>query len=163
MRHDTILIVDDEAELVELIAAAMKKYFAKVVTATDGLKAKEILLAERPNFIVTDVNMPGLSGLDLIQAARTEGVETLAIIMTGGADRDTAIDALRLGVSDFIEKPFDMGELAVRIERAIVISKKEDQINSLKSQSGPDDLAIQERKRVGLIRAVNRRERKKTA
>lgn len=71
-----------------------------------------------PGCILTDVRMPEMTGLDLIRRLRAQGVSHPVIVMTGHADVPLAIEAMRLGVSDFIEKPFDDELLVVSIEAA---------------------------------------------
>ncbi|WP_395673072.1 response regulator FixJ [Phenylobacterium sp.] len=112
-------VVDDDPALRDALGFLLDTagFQAKVY---DGPMA---LLEALPNLavgcILTDVRMPQMSGLDLIRRLRAEGVTHPVIVMTGHADVPLAIEAMRLGVSDFVEKPFDDDLLVSAIEHAL--------------------------------------------
>ena len=116
-----LLIVDDEPELLELLGDwfAGKPY--ELVTATDGTRAMTLAQEQPFDVIVTDLKMPGLSGLDLLSALKESDPEVQVVILTGQGTMSDAIEALREGKAfDFLQKPLaNLRELDMVIERAL--------------------------------------------
>jgi signal transduction histidine kinase len=118
-RHDNrILIVDDEETVRNLFAASLGETYS-CETAADAQEALEILAREPFALVVTDMTMPGLSGVELLRKI-TEYYKDTAVIMVSGVDRTQRImDAIRLGASDYLVKPCDLEVLTNSVERAI--------------------------------------------
>jgi DNA-binding NtrC family response regulator len=106
-----ILIADDESQIRDIIAGAISDLGYTHVEAADGAAALEIIRAGQIDVIVSDVMMPKLSGMQLLEAIRTDGLETPFILVTGYGTKEYCIKALRLGAFDFIEKPFEIAEM----------------------------------------------------
>ena len=87
--------------------------------AEDGPKGLEVFSAARPPLIVTDLKMPGMSGIELLQKVRQVDGDAAVIVLTGAADVKTAIESLKLGAYDFIMKPVNIEELLIAAERAL--------------------------------------------
>src|SRR5204863_317702 len=79
----------------------------------------EVFKTGRPPLIVTDLKMPGMSGIELLQSVRQLDGDVAVIVLTGAADVKTAIDSLKLGAYDFIMKPVNVDELLIAAERAV--------------------------------------------
>jgi len=115
-----ILIVDDEADLRNLLVEALADQGYDAQGAEDGAHALEQVREKHFPVVFTDLNMPGgLSGLELLRSIHEEDRRTLGILMTGYATTESAIQALKRGAYDFIQKPFKLVEIEASLERAL--------------------------------------------
>jgi DNA-binding NtrC family response regulator len=113
-----ILVVDDNRELREILAEYLRGEGDPVEGADNG---KEALEKQRENcydLIITDLNMPELSGMELIKTIKEENDITEFVIITGYASMDSAVEAIKIGAFDYIVKPFRMEELQVVVKNA---------------------------------------------
>ena len=113
-----ILIVDDNAEIREIVQEYLADSDCSIEVASDGNEALEKYDKNPHDIIVTDLKMPGISGIELIKLIKQKTDITEFIIITGYASVDTAIDAVKIGAFDYIVKPFRMEELRVAIKNA---------------------------------------------
>jgi DNA-binding response OmpR family regulator len=117
-RHDPgvrILLIDDEAALLDVLALAFEEAGHQVVTARDGMAGLELIRRERPAVVVSDVNMPGMDGFTLLRRVREAGDRVPMILLTS---RDSEVDealGLELGADDYISKPFSTRVLLARV------------------------------------------------
>lgn len=115
-----ILIVDDEADLRDLLVEALEDQGYAAQGANGGAQALALVREQHFPVIFTDLNMPGgLSGLELLRAIHEEDSRSLGILMTGYATTESAIQALKRGAYDFIQKPFKLAEIEAGLERAL--------------------------------------------
>ena len=114
-----ILVVDDEASQRELVSGYLKKQGFEVFTAAGGESALELFRQAPMELILTDQRMPGLSGLDLLKAAREINPETQVIVMTAYGSVETAVEAMRDGAADYVAKPLNLDELRQKIQRIV--------------------------------------------
>ncbi len=114
-----ILIVDDEAAIRISLAEALENDGYSVETAETGEEALAKLHGDPFALAVTDLKLPGVSGLDLLKAVRNQGSDTPVIMMTAYGDVDTAVDAIRSGAYDFIQKPFKLSEMRKQVRAAL--------------------------------------------
>ena len=114
----SILIVDDEKRLLKSLARLLEDSF-QVHTASGGEEGLFILEKEAISLALLDINMPGMTGVDMLQQIRQETEDLKVIMMTGRRDYDAAIRCADLNVQGFIEKPFDVDVLAERMQRLI--------------------------------------------
>jgi len=114
---DTILIVDDDANVRELLQNFLESKGYRVNTSGDGWDAVREIVVNRPDLVLMDINMPKLNGLGALDILRmTQVADNLPIIITSSdGDKDTILKAAQLGADDFIVKPFSFAELANRI------------------------------------------------
>lgn len=114
---DTVLIVDDDANVRELLQNFLESKGYKVGTSGDGWDAVREIVVNRPDLVLMDINMPKLNGLGALDILKmTQVSENLPIIITSSdGDKDTILKAAQLGADDFIVKPFSFVELANRI------------------------------------------------
>jgi len=117
--HDQrILVVDDEECVRNLFAAYLGETYS-CTTAADAQEALEILSRERFALVLTDLQMPGLSGVELLRKI-TEHYKDTAVIIVSGIDRTQRVmDAIRIGASDYLIKPCDLVVLTISVERAL--------------------------------------------
>ena len=115
-----ILIVDDEEDLRNLLVEALNDQGYAAECVEEGGQALARVRGKHFPVILTDLNMPGgLSGLELLREIRTVDPRTLGILMTGYATTESAIQALKRGAYDFIQKPFKLAEIEAALERAL--------------------------------------------
>ena len=118
---DRILVVDDEEEIRNLLESFLTDQGYEVVLASDGNQAIELAETEAPQTIILDIKLPGLNGIEVCKRLK-EKEKTSAIpviIITGFGDNK--LPALDAGADDFVNKPFDMAELSVRVKSALRI------------------------------------------
>ena len=115
----SILVVDDLPALREMLNQSLASEGYRVATAGSGEEAVTCLEEQEFDVIVTDLVMPGLGGLDVLEKARLLDPRAAVILMTAYASLDTAIAALRRGACDYLEKPFTVGDLKLRVRRLL--------------------------------------------
>ncbi len=113
----TILVVDDEEIIRDLCSRALKDY--RVLEADNGRDALQILNHEHVDLLLVDVMMPIMNGLDLLQQVKDKDAEQLVIVMTGYADKDIILRALKARADDFIQKPINLLQLKTSIAQAL--------------------------------------------
>lgn len=106
-----ILVVDDEPKICHLIEELLKLEGYRVDVSFSGMEALQMIKSDNYQMLLTDLKMPGIDGLELIKKAKQECPEIRAIMVTGYATVDTAVQSLRHGVDDYITKPFNIFEL----------------------------------------------------
>ena len=114
-----ILIVDDEANARSALAELLREEGFHVETAADGFKALPKLDEFAPDLLLTDLQMPGLDGLELMRRAREGDREIAAVVMTAHGAVDTAVAAMRQGAADYLTKPINVDELIIVMERVL--------------------------------------------
>lgn len=120
MSGPLILVVEDDAGTAELLAEALGEAGFRVELAPDGRAGLDAMRGLRPDLVLCDVSMPGLSGLDLLAelAAGHPALDAIPFVfLTALADRDTELRARRMGADDFVAKPVDL-DLLVEVVRA---------------------------------------------
>ncbi|MEI7907236.1 MAG: response regulator [Bacteroidota bacterium] len=107
----TILVVDDSATVRKFVSVSLSMQGFRVVTAEDGMDALEKLPREHVDLIITDLNMPNMSGIELIARLKDRLPETPIVVISGTADMQSAIEAIRCGAWEYLIKPIDFGSL----------------------------------------------------
>ena len=121
---DSILVVDDDAGLRELLQSALRFAGFAVEVAGDVPAALASIEARTPDAIVLDVMLPGTDGFDLLRLVRSRGVLVPVLFLTARDDVDDRIRGLRLGGDDYVTKPFNVAELAARLEALVRRSRR---------------------------------------
>lgn len=114
----TILVVDDEAKIVQIARDYLEHAGFSVLTAGDGAAAINIALSKQPDLIVLDIGLPAMDGLDVTRAVRKYG-DTPIIMLTARGEESDKLVGLELGADDYIVKPFSPKELVARV-RAVL-------------------------------------------
>jgi DNA-binding NtrC family response regulator len=158
-----ILIIDDEPDLLEVLASFLEPHFTTVSMATDGKSGYELHKLKRFDVIISDLRMPEMTGQQLLQKLRAEQDETPFIILTGFADLEATTLALRLGAFDFFTKPFDQNVIVARTREAFemrqLIRRSEEDVKEmiargeLNSSVSPE--ALLAAKHLAFLRRVN--------
>ncbi len=121
-----ILVVDDEVEVAAVLEELLAGLGHRVTVAYNGRDAVRLLPELRPDIILTDINLPGMSGLEVMRVAKDLDTKSAVIVVTGHASAATAIDALRQGAFDYITKPFELDEVEQIVERGIANRRLEE-------------------------------------
>lgn len=121
-----VLVAEDDPDMRRLVAAVLRGAGHRVVEATDGMqildRIESTIWSARPHLfdvIVTDVHMPGLSGLDVLAALRCTRWTTPVILITAFGDEETRSEARALGAIDILDKPFNPDNLKIAVVRAL--------------------------------------------
>jgi DNA-binding NarL/FixJ family response regulator len=132
MRTKSILLVDDEEAILTSIGWALEKNRFQVTTATDGQKAVDELHKRRYDLVITDLFMPRVDGIGVLKRAKNLFPEIGVIILTGYGDVGSAVQALKLGADDYLQKPCDMDDLLSKARRSF---EKQDLVAKLQVQN----------------------------
>jgi response regulator RpfG family c-di-GMP phosphodiesterase len=114
-----ILIVDDDAQVREVLHQIFLSANYHCLLAANGKEGLDIFRASHPPLIVTDLKMPVMDGIGLLEGVRATDEDAAVVVLTGAPDVKTAIDSLKLGAYDFIMKPVNVDELLFAAERAL--------------------------------------------
>jgi two-component system, NtrC family, response regulator HydG len=114
-----VLVVDDERSIVESLAKIFEREGLMVLTAHDGASGLELLRRHRVGVLLTDLMMPGMSGMDLLKAARTLAPETEVVLMTAYGTVETAVEAMKEGAYDFVTKPLKRAHVTRIVRNAL--------------------------------------------
>ncbi len=114
-----ILLAEDDEIIRISVSDRLKQYGWLVDEAEDGLKAAAMADKQKYNLVISDIRMPGLSGISLLGRIREQSQDTDVFIMTAYGSIDDALDCLRKGAADYILKPFDLDDLIIRVSRLL--------------------------------------------
>ncbi len=126
-----IVIVDDEQEICELVSQVLAPLGEPIVYETDPVRAVELISKSHPVAVITDYRMPSMNGVEFCCEIKAIHPDVPIILLTGNADKDVAIAALRAGIEDIVEKPFRSEDLRARIKKWVERAKTP--VNLLKS------------------------------
>ncbi len=115
---DSILLVDDEEGIRRVLGLSLAEDGYDVVTAPDGREALILFRQKKPDIVITDIKMPGISGIELLETIKAERPETEVIMITGHGDMQVAIESLKKDAADFITKPISEDTLQIALNRA---------------------------------------------
>lgn len=152
-----VLLVDDAPEVLSALRRALKNPDYSIVTCSSGQDAMAIAAQSPIDVVVSDLNMPGMSGIEFLSQMRERFPDTIRIILSGTGDFDTAIEAInRNQVYRFLTKPCDAREIALSIQQALLHKRLLDEnrrlIASMRRQRG--EAERMEREISGLTRVV---------
>ncbi|MHB0857811.1 MAG: response regulator transcription factor [Anaerolineae bacterium] len=116
--NETILVVDDEAQIVRVLRGYLEKAGYKVLGAYDGAEALRIARQERPDLIVLDLMLPGMDGLDVCRALQRESTVPV-IMLTARVEETDKLIGLELGADDYVTKPFSPREVVARVRTVL--------------------------------------------
>ncbi len=115
----TVLVVDDKEMMRDSVATTLQRSGFTVVTAPNAEAGLQSVAVKRPDVVVTDMRMPGMSGVELLEQIRRIDDDLPVILMTAFGTIETAVKAMRLGAFDYVTKPFEGDELIITVKRAI--------------------------------------------
>jgi two-component system response regulator HydG len=118
MKHK-ILLVDDEKSILDALFRALSSINAQILTATDGVQALELIKKHSPEIVVTDLRMPRMGGMQLLEEINHFNSSIQIIVITGHGTIEDAVNAMKKGVYDFITKPFKKQQIVAVVQRAL--------------------------------------------
>jgi DNA-binding response OmpR family regulator len=127
----TILVVDDQPQNVRLLDAVLSPRGYRVLSASSGEEALDLLRTEQPHLVLLDILMPGMDGYEVCRRIR-ENADTafLPVVMVTASEAQQKVRAIEAGADDFITKPFDQGELLARVKSLVRVKRYQDTIRS---------------------------------
>jgi DNA-binding NtrC family response regulator len=128
-----VLVVEDDVPLQRVIQAQIAQLGARVSVASDVPQALDILKRDFHDLVITDLNLPGLSGLELLKTVRAEYPDTTVILMTAFGTIATAVEAMKNGAYDYLTKPLHPYELRALINRVLERSRLIEEVRTLRS------------------------------
>jgi DNA-binding response OmpR family regulator len=116
-----VLVADDDLEILALVARHVKSLGAEVLEASDGEEALRVARREKPDLIVLDVMMPGMSGWEVCRAVREDDAlsNTGVVMLTGIGERLNEMTSPLYGADDFLDKPFELDDLESKIKETL--------------------------------------------
>jgi DNA-binding NtrC family response regulator len=133
MNRRKVLIIDDDDSLRRIMEMQLEEIGCEVITASSGSQALAILEEITPALVITDLKMPGISGMDLLNRLRVGHPELTVIMITAYGSVRTAVEAIKAGAYDYITKPIDYDELALVVHRALERHQLIEQVHSLRT------------------------------
>jgi DNA-binding response OmpR family regulator len=116
----SVLVVDDEPTIVEVVARYLERAGYRTRVAADGLEAIDAVALDRPDLVVLDLMLPGLDGLEVMRRLRGQGPGAIPVILlTAKGEESDRVIGLRLGADDYVVKPFSPAELIARVDAVL--------------------------------------------
>ena len=140
MKKTRILVVDDEHLIRWSLEQNLKKQGYEVLTAGTGEEALRLVREEQPDLMLLDIQLPGITGLEVLEKVKEIDEDIIVIMVTAHGGLETAVNAMRLGAYDYINKPFNLDEMAIIIKKALETSDLRREVARLRSEhkkSGP--------------------------
>ena len=131
-----ILIVDDEETIRYCLKEALEESGYKVYTEENAENCIKVVKEVNPDLILLDLKMPGMSGIDLLKGLKSLDQNILVILLTGHASVDSAVDAMKAGAFDYLEKPFKIDHIKVIVEKALSTQSLIREVTRLRARSG---------------------------
>ncbi len=139
-RKAHLLLVDDDPNTLASLSRAFRLAGHEATVCDNAARALELLRTESFDLILSDVVMPGKSGLELLEDLKKAGVKTPIVLISGQANIEMAVRATKLGALDFLEKPLSTDKLLVTVENALRLSRLEDENRELRNRLGKHEL-----------------------
>jgi DNA-binding NtrC family response regulator len=139
-RKAHLLLIDDDANTLASLARAFRLAGHEASVCDNALRAAELVRNEHFDLILSDVVMPGKTGMELLEELKQSGVQTPIVLISGQANIEMAVKATRLGALDFLEKPLTTDKLLLTVENALKLSRLEDENRELRHRLGKHEL-----------------------
>jgi len=139
-RKAHLLLIDDDPNTLASLARAFRLAGHEATVCDNASRAIELVRGERFDLILSDVVMPGKSGMELLEDFKKAGVTTPIVLISGQANIEMAVKATRLGALDFLEKPLSTDKLLLTVENALKLSRLEDENRELRHRLGKHEL-----------------------
>jgi len=131
-----ILVIDDEEKMCWALERALSQEGYQVVTATRGLQGIELAKKTEPSLVILDLKMPDIGGIEVLKQIKEINSNLPVIMITAHGSIDTAIEAMKIGATDYITKPFKLEEIKLQITKALHLSNSENQLNLTQQELG---------------------------
>lgn len=131
---EKILIVEDDERMLNLLRKVLTRHSFLVTTCTRGWEALEKAGQDIYDLIISDIRMPGMTGVDLLKNIRSITPDTYVILMTAFGSVDSAVDSMKHGAYDYITKPFKMDEFVIIVRKALEERKLRQEVRTLRAE-----------------------------
>jgi DNA-binding NtrC family response regulator len=132
----TILIVEDEAKMRRLLELNLGEDGFTTLSASDAEAGLKLLRENTVDLVVTDLKLPGMNGLEFLQAIKRQNASLPVVVMTAFGSVETAVEAMKAGASDYVLKPFSLGEMRMVIRKELDVHKLREENRSLREALG---------------------------
>jgi len=129
-----ILVVDDEESIREFLEIMLKKEGFEVTCAEDGLKAKEVLAKKSFDMVISDLQMPNMTGIELLKHVKDSYPDLVFMLITAFGTTESAVEAMKMGAYDYLTKPFKIDEVRLNIHNALRSKNLETENRTLKKE-----------------------------
>ncbi|MCK5455027.1 MAG: response regulator, partial [Calditrichia bacterium] len=129
-----ILMIDDDINLCKVIGYQLEKQGFRVTTAHRGKDGLELFNQQDIDVVLTDIQMPDITGIEVLQKIRQKDKQVVIILITAYGSVDNALEACKMGADDYITKPFGQEQLLFVIEKAVQLKKLQSENQELKNQ-----------------------------
>ncbi len=143
MKRNKILVVDDEHLIRWSLEQNLKKQGYEVVTAGSGEDALRLVREEQPDLVLLDIQLPGISGIDVLEKIKDHDEDIIVIMVTANSGLENAVNAMRRGAYDYISKPFNLDELSIVVKKALETSDLKQEVVRLRTETkknGPPNI-----------------------
>jgi DNA-binding NtrC family response regulator len=127
----TVLVVDDDPQVLDLVAAALSEQDTEIVTSTDAEEGLELVRRRRPAIVLLDLRLPKMSGMELLEEILDVAPATDVVLMTGHYSTDSAVEAIKKGACDYLSKPVSIETLRERIGKLVADARQRQQASQL--------------------------------
>ena len=128
--EDRILVVDDEELICSIFAKRLKKEGYSCITANNGREALNQFYKDTPSLIISDIKMPQMDGIELLEKVKAVNPKMMVIIMTSYPEIDLAVEAMRIGAFDFIIKPVELDLVVLSVKKALERKRLEEEVEA---------------------------------
>src|SRR5258708_5021557 len=132
----TILIVEDEAKMRRLLELNLGEDGFKTLSAADAESGLQLLASQPIDLVLTDLKLPGMSGLELLQTIKQQNAALPVVVMTAFGSVETAVDAMKAGATDYVLKPFSLAEMRMVVRKELDVSRLREENRSLREALG---------------------------
>ncbi|MDD2734708.1 MAG: sigma-54 dependent transcriptional regulator [Desulfuromonadaceae bacterium] len=166
MKQNKILVVDDEHLIRWSLEQNLKKQGYDVVTAGTGEDALRLVREEQPDLVLLDIQLPGISGIDVLEKIKEHDEDIIVIMVTANSGLENAVKAMRLGAYDYVSKPFNLEELAIVVRKALDSSDLKQEVVRLRTETkknGPPNIIGESRQVKSLMEVLEKVARSEAA
>ncbi len=156
-----LLIIEDEPDILDILKETTESWGIEVYTATNILDAEKLLNEHKMRAVLSDISMPGGSGLDLLEKIRATGNDVPFVFLTAYDDKEFLRQALQLAATDYIQKPFDIKDLEKTLMSVLEIGSRLEKIEN-RTIEKPEEVA-KSKKFINLLRVNSSRRGKNEA
>ncbi len=128
-----ILVIDDDPKVSWILSEGLASSF-EFISARDGIEGIQMVSTEKPDLILLDIKMPGMSGLEVLEKLNKQDNRPEVIMISGHGDTQYVVDSVKLGAAEFINKPFDVKEVEIHINGVLERSRLKREVTELKTE-----------------------------
>jgi DNA-binding NtrC family response regulator len=128
-----VLVIDDDPKIAWILSEGLSSNF-EFVSATDGIQGIQMVLTEKPDLILLDIKMPGMSGLEVLEKLNKMDGRPEVVMISGHGGTKYVVDSMRLGAAEFIDKPFDVREVEIHLNGVVERVKLREEVTELKKE-----------------------------